>query len=464
MDRTFDAAPRGLVVLRSALWALLVTGFLTGGSAQIAGIDDTVVQVFGLCVLGYALWVLAGQPAVPVRNVGLALAGGMVLLPLLQLLPLPAETWHAAESRRQLAADLAAVGISPALHWSLAPAATLQAVWFLLPPVGAFFATLALPASAHRGLLRLVLLLALMSLVLAFAQLGVPAESPLNPFPRWARQFNGVFANQNHQAISLVVAIVIALAAMLDALTRIGEGRAQAWAPWVLGFCALLALVALPLTGSRGAVLIGVFGVAAVPLAMGQFTPRGLRHSRVAWVGLLACLGLVVVGVWGTVGWMQADAVDELRGPLREATLALGRSHAPLGTGVGAFVAAFEQGGPDALLLRNYVNHAHNDFLQWWMETSWLGVCLLAMVVGLLATAAARALGRRAADRYPAVAAVVGLAALLVHSWVDYPLRTGSLAMVAAVLAGILVARAGRAISHGRLPAVGETEGQRHTA
>lgn len=36
---------------------------------------------------------------------------------------------------------------------------------------------------------------------------------------------------------------------------------------------------------------------------------------------------------------MQVDAVDELRAPRRQATLELGHAHAPLGTGVGAFVA-----------------------------------------------------------------------------------------------------------------------------
>ena len=44
----------------------------------------------------------------------------------------------------------------------------------------------------------------------------------------------------------------------------------------------------------------------------------------------------------------------------------------------------------------------------------------------------------------PAIASVLGLAALLLHSWVDYPLRTGSLATVAGLLAGIVVARAAR--------------------
>lgn len=448
MDPMIAAHSRHPRALPFALGALLVVGFLTGGSAQISGADDTVVQVFAIGVLCFGLWALSAQPASLLRNVALALAAAIVLVPILQLATIPSALWEVPEARRQLAADLTAVDVRPAWQWSLDPAATLRGVWFLVPPLAAFSATLAIPSEAHRGLLRVVLGLAFLSLLLAFLQLGVPAESLLNPFPRWAAQFNGVFANQNHQGISLVVAIVIALAGMLDCLSSAREGRRQAWMPWGLGFVALFALMALPLTGSRAAVLIAVFAVAAVPLAMGLFNRRHLRASLWARGGLFACLGLVALGIWGTLGWMQVDAVDELRQPLREATQALGDEHAPLGTGVGAFVAAFEQGGPNALLMTSYVNHAHNDFLQWWMEAGWLGLFVGAFVLGFFTLVAARALAASASSRYPAVAAVLGLAALLMQSWVDYPLRTGSLAIVAAVLAGIVVSRG--AFSSGR--------------
>lgn len=436
-DESRDARLFGI-----AFQGFLVLAFLTGGSAQISGVDDTAVQLLALPVLGWALWRIGRRPASRIRNAGLAAAGLVALVPLLQLLPLTESLWQLPEARRVLAADMAVVGAAPPLRWSLAPAATEQAFLFLLAPLAAFAGTLAVRDDQHRRLLRTVMALALSSLLLAFVQLGVPAESLLNPFPQWAHQFNGIFANQNHQGISLVVAIVIALAAMPAAVQRAGEGRRQAWTPWVLGFLALFALCALPLTGSRGAVLIAVFAVAVLPLALGLITRRTLRGSALAKAALVSCIALVVLGAWGAAGWMQVDAVDELRGPLRAATFDLGLSHAPLGTGLGAFVAAFEQGAPAAFVLPNYVNHAHNDWLQWWMEAGWLGVSTMAVVVAVLVAAASVALRQRGRDRAPAVAASFGIAALLLHSWVDYPLRTVSLATAAAVLAAILVARA----------------------
>lgn len=424
-----------------ALLGLVIFAFLTGGSAQISGWDDTVVQLLSLPILGWALWRISQQPASVPRNVALAVACLIPLIPVVQLFPIPEWLWLLPEARQQLAADLASVEAETASRWSLVPAATEQALMFLLPPLAAFAGVLAVNPNRHRRLLTIIMLLAMSSLLLAFLQLGVPAESLLNPFPRWAHQFNGIFANQNHQAISIVVGIVIALTALLASLKHVSENRRQAWTPWVLGFLGLFSLCALPLTASRGAMLIGVFAIGVVPLAMGRFSRRRLRESLPERISLAACIALVLVGAWGTFAWMQVDAVDELRAPLRAATLELGSRHAPLGAGVGAFVPAFEQGAPDALLLQNYVNHAHNDWAQWWMEAGWLGMAVSFLAIAVLAVASFRALRDSGQERMPTVAAMVGVVALLLHSWVDYPLRTVSLATVAAVLAGIVVSR-----------------------
>src|SRR5690606_18299394 len=89
-----------------------------------------------------------------------------------------------------------------------------------------------------------------------------------------------------------------------------------------------------------------------------------------------------------------------------------------------------------------YVNHVHNEYLQWWMEAGWLGALVAVFAMAILALASVRALRRGAPDRVAAVAAVFGITAMLLHSWADYPLRTGSLAAVAGVLGGIIVALA----------------------
>lgn len=434
----YDDAQRDTRLFPYALATLLVLAFLTGGSSIVSGWDDAFVQLLALPVLAWGLWRLPALPASRTRTVVLVVAAAIATVPLVQLLPLPKSLWLIPDARRQLAADLAIVGASPQTTWSLAPGDTERAFLFLLPPIALFVGALTVGRETHRRLLRTVMLLALFSLVLAFLQLGVPAESVLNPFPQWAYQFNGVFANQNHQAISMVVGIAIALAGMLAALPRAREGLRQAWAPWALGFAALFALCALPLTQSRGAVLIGTFVVAAVPQAMGLFDRRHLRQGWGARAGLAACIALVGLGIWATIGWMQVDVVDELRRPMRDATSALGGQHAPWGSGVGAFVQAFAQGAPTELLFYSYINHAHNEYLQWWLESGWLGGCVATASVAVCLAISIKALRSPTRLRGQIVASCLGLCALLAHSWVDYPLRTVSIASVAAVLAAVL--------------------------
>src|SRR5690606_35264434 len=218
-DASLDTGP-----FRHVLQVLLVLAFLTGGSSQISGWDDSVVQLLALPVLGWALWRISGQPASAMRNLALGVAALVACVPLLQLVSIPESLWGLPEARQRLAGDLAGVGAELEYRWSLAPEASERAFVFLLPALAMFAGTLAVGSQTHRRLLRTVMLLALSSLLLAFVQLGVPAESLLNPFPTYAARFNGVFANQNHQGISLVVAIIIALAGMLAALAKVGEG------------------------------------------------------------------------------------------------------------------------------------------------------------------------------------------------------------------------------------------------
>ena len=81
-----------------------------------------------------------------------------------------------------------------------------------------------------------------------------------------------------------------------------------------------------------------------------------------------------------------------------------------------------------------FVNHAHNDYLEIALETGIAGVLLVAAF--LLWWSCAVPIWRSAAvDRY-ALAGSIASAAILVHSLVDYPLRTAALsAIMAASLA-----------------------------
>src|SRR5690606_16937634 len=218
--------------------------------------------------------------------------------------------------------------------------------------------------------------------LLGLAQLGAPQESPLNPYPQWSAAMNGFFANPNHQATLLVVAATLACARLAMVVGAWRPGRPHRVAHGVVAaLVMLLAAVALPLTGSRAGVVLIILACALVVLAHWPAW-RGGARSRVV---LVASMLLAAVALFLSLRWMQVDAVDELRGPLRALTGEIAAGYAPMGAGVGSYVPVFEQDAPRDLLMANYVNHAHNEYAQWWLEA---GVpAALAMLLGAAALA-----------------------------------------------------------------------------
>ena len=91
-----------------------------------------------------------------------------------------------------------------------------------------------------------------------------------------------------------------------------------------------------------------------------------------------------------------------------------------------------------------FFNHAHNEYLETWLEAGWLGAGLIIAFLiwyGRRLWAAWKAGPSRERDLQRA--ASIALLAMLAHSGVDYPLRTATLAVLFALCAAILE-KAGR--------------------
>ena len=425
---------------------LLSVCFICGGSSQETGLGVTIAQLLAIPVLLYALaqaW-LGGHLA-PARW-SIAVVVLIVALPLLQLLPLPAWLWHMPAARVLLQQDLASAGVSTIdYRWSLAPAATQRDLLELLPGVALFFAALAMGRSAWRGALWWIIGLALFSVVLAFAQIAAAQDSILNPFPQFVPAMAGVFANKNHQASALAIGLVLSVAMLLDAKRQLSRGDA---AQFQLGLCIALAAVfalVLPLVNSRAGVLIALVATAATLLNSGAMSFERLRQNRpTRWLIGLA-LVILAVGIYGSFAWMQSDAdIDGSRWLMTATTWHLGWANAPLGSGFGSFVRMFEQATQGALMQTGYINNAHDDYVQWWFEGGVLAVAAMLAAAIVLIVALRRLLRRRleSSTRTLGLAALSGVLVLLLHSTVDYPLRTPALMAVFALLAGIAVGAA----------------------
>ena len=430
--------------LLPTLSVLLVMLWLGGGVTQDSTSMDEWLQLLALPLLWMSVRILIAEiPTDRLMQCGIGLAAAIFLLLAVQLLPLPAAVWNLPEARGVLAQDLQKAGVDVlGRHWSLAPAATEQGLWALLPALACFFAALALDKPQRRRVLQVMVALAAFNVLFAFFQAGLPLDSELRLYD-FDAGFGGLFANTNHQATACIVGMVLAIGLGAEARLRANTGGSPSLAAMGYFLLAGVFLLATPLSTSRAGMAIALPALALALVLTGAVSLRGLRRNRAALGMAVGIVVLVILGVQAALGWMAIDLAEEQRHVFAEVTFRLGLAHAPLGSGVGSFVPLFAT-ATSQLQMQDayYVNHAHNEYVQWWLETGWLGMLLLAGVLWVLAMALKRVLRQRGrgSQAILASAAWVAIAAVLAHSWADYPLRTLSLMSTTAAMAGVMLA------------------------
>jgi len=166
------------------------------------------------------------------------------------------------------------------------------------------------------------------------------------------------------------------------------------------------------------------------------------------WVlaGALVLLALVPLAVRGPgrLATMSEDLPQELsaaagRPAVWAGALAIGLDHPLVGTGLGTFGGAFPRYRP--LAVQATYTHAHQDYLQWFAETGFLGVACALLVAGGLILTTVRALRPRAygTGRIMACGLTAGLGGLALHGLVDFNGHMPANTLLAATLAGMLV-------------------------
>ena len=429
--------------LLPALSVLLAALWLGGGVTQDSTSMDEWLQLLALPVLWMSVRVLLVEfPADRLSRCGIGLAVALILLLALQLLPLPASVWNLPAARGALTQDLQQAGVDTLRrHWSLAPAATEQGLWALLPALACFFAAITLDKSQRRRVLQVVIALAAFNVLFAFFQAGLPLDSELRLYD-FDAGFGGLFANTNHQATACITGMVLATGLGAEARFRALREGAHPHAAWGYFLLAGVFLLAIPLSTSRAGMSIALPALVLTLVLSGAVPLRRMKRNK-ATLGMAAGMVLLMLlGMQAALGWMAIDLAEEQRHVFAEITFQLGLAHAPLGSGVGSFVPLFAAASPLQMQEAYYVNHAHNEYAQWWLETGWLGMLLLVGVLAVLAVAVKRLLQqrRRGSQVILAASAWVAVAAVMAHSWADYPLRTLSLMSTTAALAGVMLA------------------------
>jgi hypothetical protein len=408
---------------------LVVVAALFGGASRGPRACLIVVELVSLPVAALALRRLVRSGAVWREGWALAVIALAIAIPVLQCIPLPAALWLKAPGQAPRFAALAASGAD--LGWqplSLDPNATLAAIPALFPPVAMFLVTLGLGPRERRWIVAGWIVLALAGLALGLAQMTqvdggwayLYAETNTGALVGW-------FANRNHEAAMLLA--LIAPAAVL----AVGRGVERG----IGGGFLLMAVVAIGAVESRAGIVVAL---PVVILTGGVLLRhRGLVRRRWMFSGFLAlavvsALTVALFALSPILSRFGPDTGPEFRyraWPLiwREAGL-----HLPFGSGVGSFDRVYRAIEPLSFVGPKFFNHAHNDYLELWLETGWMGAAALAGTGAWFVARAVRAWSSHGDSLTRA--AGVGVLALAAMSWVDYPLRTEAIA----TLFGLLLA------------------------
>jgi hypothetical protein len=435
---------------------VVVASLILGGGARGGYASDAILQLIAVPLLCLALWRLTDVRLTQHTRVALVFCLAVAALPLLQLLPLPAWLSTALPNRDHEA--LEALGLTRAwMPLSVSPHKTWLSALGLIAPLAIFLGVLLLPYRERRWLSLIIIAVGTVSVFIGLLQVAQGPESPLRFFD-FTNQTEavGFFANRNHFA-ALGYALVL-LAAAWAVNTTIAAGRADTVRQYdtasivtALGcLCLLVVLLAgEAMARSRaglGLTMVAVLGAFALGLSDRRVGKGFAPNKILGGATLLAVILAVQYALYRILERFEADPLDDARLAFVPATIEAAKSFLPLGSGLGTFVpvyASFEK--PEDTLFKTYANRAHNDAAELLLETGVFGLALIVLFVSWFiwrSLAVWRTAPPRSAqeiDRSLARAATIIIALILIHSLVDYPLRTGAIAAVMAFSCALLI-------------------------
>jgi O-antigen ligase len=414
--------------LRSAIApAYLFICLLLGGSAQ--GIwQNMVLQLAGVAILAWAAtaYVEEGLPSAAKPPLFLGAAG--IAFVILQLVPVSPALWaHGARSR--IAEGFALLGRPvPPMPMSVTPYESLSTLLSFIPPLALFCAIAR--ARAYRPSWLAIALLAGTVAGILLGALQVSSAADASPWYLYQDTNRGAavgfFANANHMATLLVIGLPFAAAlAASGSSTSVQRHSAVVM---ILAAVALLLIVGIFLNHSLAGYALAVPVIAASTLILPlQRRWRPLVAAIAAFFIIAAIVALSSSAIGGTRVGQDARTSVQSRQQILVTTSEAIRDYMPFGSGLGSFLRVYRTYESPDTVGNEYVVHAHNDYVELALE---LGVAGLILMILFLAwwLISALAIWRGGRGGAFARAATIASAAILVHSLVDFPLRTAAIA------------------------------------
>lgn len=456
--RQIVGSTTGKLMLPVLLAPVLVFG---GASAEGFLAHAVILTAAGLVAAScVAFWDTSREHAGLVGPIGFLLA--YLVLGGLHLFPFPTDIILSLPGRDVVDEGWSLLGVSPErTPLSLAPEMTVRALGYVFLPLAAFLLVFRLGWRRSTAVLSWGLLgLAAATCVLGFAQILNKNGSALYMYE--VANFGapvGVFANANHQASFLLMTLPFTAALLGDIRSKgVNTDGRTAYIILLLAF-ALLQVAGIVAAGSTAGVLL------LAPVLLLSLSIMGRRDRRIPAPVLISGIAIlaVVISVFVTGSILQdlsgaALAEREMsRQHMAQIIFTALEDHIWLGSGLGTFQPVFKLYEDPSTVTYVFANQAHNEYLQWALETGLPGLVLLAAFlvwwIGRMIWVWGKVKDETARTRRAAAAATL---VIFLHSFVDYPARTPAILTFGAIcLALMMVTRKQRSEQE---PAVDEAQ------
>ena len=262
---------------------------------------------------------------------------------------------------------------------------------------------------------------------------------------------HGTFVNRNHYAGYLELCLAVGLGMLIAGLT--GDSS-RTWRQFARDTLALLLSPTMRLRLALACLVIGLvlsrsrmgntafFVSLLVAGAIGLVFSKRATRSMVVVIASSVIIDITIIGAYFGVEQVvqrieQTTFESEERDDIAGYALKMWHDFPVFGAGLGAFHIVFPK-YPGADLGALYT-HAHNDYMQFLVETGVLGLLLVGMIVLLSLVAALRAQYLRGDPlmRGLSFGAIMGITAMLIHSSVDFNLQIPSNAMTFIYVLGL---------------------------
>jgi len=247
----------------------------------------------------------------------------------------------------------------------------------------------------------------------------------------------GTFVNRNHLAgyleMCLAIGIGLLIAQLSDSTSKTWRQHLRSVVDWLLSdkmrlrLYLVVMVIALVLTRSR----MGNTSFFASMLIAGIIGLMLSRHATRATVILLVSLiviDMLIVGAWFGIDKVaqrlqQTSFAAETRDEVDVYTLPYWQDYLWVGSGLGSFPVVFPRYRQQDV--RQFFDHAHNDYLEFGAETGIIGLLLVgsSVILSLFIALLAQYRRRDPLCRGIAFSAVMSITAILIHSSVDFNLQ-----------------------------------------